>query len=141
MLAGNDASVYEGQQPPFIFSIEATLIFVPLFAATFGQQSQELILTEKVVRVRRQVAGGTGPVLFAGYPDDPLPPDSFELCHSDEETEEPDDSEWTKEILLEGTGRSAWGEFMVRGRVRAWDGLIYLVKYYEVRSISFAPYF
>ncbi|WFC93743.1 hypothetical protein MBRA1_000366 [Malassezia brasiliensis] len=33
-----------------------------------------------------------------------------------------------RELLLYGTGHSAWGKFFVRGRVRAWDGLVVLLK-------------
>jgi len=39
------------------------------------------------------------------------------------------------EILLTGTGHSAWGRFILKGRVRAWDGMATLVKEYAV-SIS-----
>ncbi|KAH8926700.1 hypothetical protein BT69DRAFT_1238772 [Atractiella rhizophila] len=34
------------------------------------------------------------------------------------------------EILLSGTGHSAWGQFILRGRVRSWDGLLSLTKEY-----------
>ena len=37
------------------------------------------------------------------------------------------------EILLTGTGHSAWGRFILKGRVRAWDGMASLVKEYAVR--------
>lgn len=36
------------------------------------------------------------------------------------------------ELMLLGTGHSAWGEFLLRGRVRLWDGMISLVKEYTV---------
>lgn len=35
------------------------------------------------------------------------------------------------EILLSGTGHSAWGRFILRGRVRTWDGLITITKEYR----------
>lgn len=35
------------------------------------------------------------------------------------------------EILLSGTGHSAWGRFVLRGRVRTWDGLVTMVKEYR----------
>ena len=41
------------------------------------------------------------------------------------------------EILLTGTGHSAWGRFILKGRVRAWDGMATLVKEYAVRLPSF----
>ncbi|PWN47476.1 hypothetical protein IE53DRAFT_390385 [Violaceomyces palustris] len=35
------------------------------------------------------------------------------------------------EILLSGTGHSAWGKFVLRGRVRSWDGMILMTKEYR----------
>jgi hypothetical protein len=39
------------------------------------------------------------------------------------------------EILLTGTGHSAWGRFILKGRVRAWDGMATLVKEYAVSRV------
>ena len=36
------------------------------------------------------------------------------------------------EILVTGVGHSAWGRFILKGRIRAWDGLCSLVKEYAV---------
>lgn len=47
-------------------------------------------------------------------------------------------SEWVKELLVQGRGRSRWGRFSYRGRVRAWDGLLTMEKRYEVRRITAA---
>ena len=41
------------------------------------------------------------------------------------------------EILLTGTGHSAWGKFILKGRVRAWDGMASLVKEYAVSQAVF----
>lgn len=38
------------------------------------------------------------------------------------------------EVLLTGTGHSAWGRFILKGRVRIWDGMATLVKEYAVSS-------
>lgn len=35
------------------------------------------------------------------------------------------------EILLSGTGHSAWGHFVLRGRVRSWDGMVSMTKEYR----------
>lgn len=35
------------------------------------------------------------------------------------------------EILLSGTGHSAWGRFILRGRVRSWDGMMIMTKEYR----------
>ncbi|GAA5978046.1 hypothetical protein JCM10908_004209 [Rhodotorula pacifica] len=50
---------------------------------------------------------------------------------------ESDEEDWTNvdadgeyEILLTGTGHSAWGQFVLKGRVRAWDGMFSIVKEY-----------
>ncbi|ORY25359.1 hypothetical protein BCR39DRAFT_290672 [Naematelia encephala] len=38
------------------------------------------------------------------------------------------------EMLLTGTGHSAWGRFILKGRVRGWDGMASLVKEYAPDS-------
>lgn len=38
------------------------------------------------------------------------------------------------EIIVSGTGHSAWGKFNLSGRVRVWDGLVYLMKDYSPES-------
>ncbi|ODN96474.1 hypothetical protein L198_04188 [Cryptococcus wingfieldii CBS 7118] len=38
------------------------------------------------------------------------------------------------ELLLTGVGHSAWGNFILKGRVRAWDGMASLVKEYAPDS-------
>jgi hypothetical protein len=40
------------------------------------------------------------------------------------------------EVLLTGTGHSAWGRFILKGRVRAWDGMATLVKEYAVSVLT-----
>lgn len=106
-------------------------------SGTFGQQSQEIILSERFVRVHRSVQGGTGPLINAGFPLPGSPLDPFTLCYSreEEETPEPEGSEFVKEIFVDGTGRSGWGNFKLTGRVRAWDGMISLVKEYVVSEV------
>ncbi|KAI9635571.1 uncharacterized protein MKK02DRAFT_44260 [Dioszegia hungarica] len=44
------------------------------------------------------------------------------------------DEESGLELLLTGTGHSAWGSFILRGRVRAWDGMASMVKEYSPDS-------
>ncbi|GAA6026906.1 hypothetical protein JCM8097_005951 [Rhodosporidiobolus ruineniae] len=51
-----------------------------------------------------------------------------------EEEEEDDDPEGEYEILLSGTGHSAWGQFVLKGRVRAWDGMFTIIKEYTPDS-------
>ena len=48
------------------------------------------------------------------------------------ESEEKDEG---LEMLLTGTGHSAWGRFILKGRVRVWDGMATLVKEYAVGSL------
>jgi len=38
------------------------------------------------------------------------------------------------EMILTGVGHSAWGRFILKGKVRAWDGMASLVKEYAVSS-------
>jgi hypothetical protein len=40
------------------------------------------------------------------------------------------------EMLLTGTGHSAWGRFILKGRVRTWDGMATLVKEYAVSHMT-----
>lgn len=110
-----------------------------LLKGTFGQQAQQIILTERVVRVHRSVLGGTGPLINAGFPLPGSPPDPFTLCYSKEEEDapEPEGSEYVKELLIDGLGRSGWGDFKCTGRVRAWDGLVTFVKEYVVSYFLF----
>jgi hypothetical protein len=68
--------------------------------------------------IQRQVEAIPG---FEVVPDDEL--DEM-LSHPDEEA--------GLEMLLTGTGHSAWGRFILKGRVRAWDGMASLVKEYAV---------
>lgn len=42
-----------------------------------------------------------------------------------------DTSDERYEMLISGIGHSAWGRFIVRGRVRAWDGMVVLSKEYR----------
>ncbi|KAK8846672.1 hypothetical protein IAR55_005759 [Kwoniella newhampshirensis] len=53
----------------------------------------------------------------------------------DEMLEEDDGGESAGlEMILTGTGHSAWGRFILKGRVRAWDGMASLVKEYAPDS-------
>ena len=54
-----------------------------------------------------------------------------DLRESDEEGDWTDvDADGEYEILLTGTGHSAWGQFVLKGRVRTWDGMFSIVKEY-----------
>ncbi|KAK4685588.1 hypothetical protein P7C73_g4567, partial [Tremellales sp. Uapishka_1] len=102
----------------------------------------------------------TGPSTNAGFPTDQLPAPSagmpsaaaeaatmretirqqvdsiegYEIVPEDElddELNERDGGEKAGlEMLLTGTGHSAWGRFILKGRVRTWDGMASLVKEY-----------
>lgn len=118
--------------PPFLQIVEPP---IPLRSSdAFGQQANHIQLTETVVYVPRSKLGGTGTAFMAGYPAEGE--DVSRPCPIEEEAldDEPD-SEWVKELLVTGTGRSKWGKFTYRGRVRAWDGLLSVEKRYEVRSL------
>ena len=56
-----------------------------------------------------------------------VPDDEVDEALSDDRGEEEG-----LEMLLTGTGHSAWGPFILKGRVRAWDGMASLVKEYAV---------
>jgi hypothetical protein len=92
-----------------------------------------------VINVHKAQLGGTGSPLLGGFHPNEIIQDGWrrqagtaqekgwEFCHDDSS---PDRPGWTKEIVIAGHGRSAWGEFSVNGRVRSWDGLVNLVFYY-----------
>jgi hypothetical protein len=42
-------------------------------------------------------------------------------------------------LIVSRQGHSAWGEFLLRGRVRLWDGMVTLVKEYSVRLPELGP--
>ncbi|PWN35917.1 uncharacterized protein FA14DRAFT_146006 [Meira miltonrushii] len=48
---------------------------------------------------------------------------------SDESMEDKQNDKY--EILISGTGHSAWGRFILRGRVRSWDGMVSITKEYR----------
>ncbi|KAL7416401.1 hypothetical protein BDY24DRAFT_429612 [Mrakia frigida] len=102
-----------------------------------GQQAQEIQLSETVVRVPISFLGGSGSTLNAGYPTSNEAPDPYAMCYSTEEEdlEEEEGSGFAKELLLTGWGRGKWGECRFYGRVRAYDGMITLVKEYTANAL------
>ncbi|KAJ1031845.1 hypothetical protein NDA13_002231 [Ustilago tritici] len=127
MLAGRMRSLYEGP---------------------FGEQPQIWKIREKLVKLGpAQLQGGKGNILAAGYTSAGashgldlatgagdgkgkgkayLPNDWEEYPRYQDE-----DGSERYEILLSGTGHSAWGRFVVRGRVRSWDGMLIMTKEYR----------
>jgi hypothetical protein len=106
-----------------------------LFENCFGQQGQQLILYEEVIYVPSAALGGTGPALHCGFPLDAAEPDVSRPCpYGEEDLPDAEGSAWVKELMIYGTGRSNWGSFKFRGRVRAFDGLVTLLKEYAVRT-------
>ncbi|KAL7412146.1 hypothetical protein BDY24DRAFT_393396 [Mrakia frigida] len=56
--------------------------------------------------------------------------DEAELERKEKERRKRRELEERLEIIVTGTGHSAWGRFYVSGRVRCWDGMILLMKEY-----------
>ncbi|SJX60285.1 uncharacterized protein SRS1_11599 [Sporisorium reilianum f. sp. reilianum] len=138
MLAGRMRSLYEGP---------------------FGEQPQIWKIKEKIVRLGPgEVEGGRGSLLAAGYVASEPHVDSAAAAGTaassgaaaaatmadakgkskalpqdwDRYPSFPDeDGRERYEILLSGTGHSAWGRFVVRGRVRTWDGMLIMTKEYR----------
>jgi hypothetical protein len=135
VLAGDQEAIYTSECCGCARrSLWISLLTSAVHAVTdaFGQQANHIQLTESIVYVPRSKLGGTGPAFMAGYPaegEDISRPCPVEEVALDDEP----DSEWVKELLVTGTGRSKWGKFTYRGRVRAWDGLLSVEKRYEVR--------
>ncbi|WVQ72764.1 hypothetical protein IAR50_002324 [Cryptococcus sp. DSM 104548] len=99
------------------------------FAGPYQSQAIEFVLKESLVKVRKEVVGGYGHVFHAGM----INGDSLERelewvaggCGHEFVREDAVDEEgWTKEIIVTGHGRTAWGVASIRGRVRSWDGLL-----------------
>lgn len=114
-----------------------------VYTGTFAEQATELELKETVIKVRKEDVGGKGPLLCAGF-------DAEQEGHNPEEEQqrirdgyghelvqdehEVDEEGWTKEILISGMARTSWGDCTVRGRIRAWDGLVIMSIAYTVGS-------
>ncbi|KAM0754135.1 hypothetical protein T439DRAFT_172170 [Meredithblackwellia eburnea MCA 4105] len=62
--------------------------------------------------------------------------DVFEEEENDNEGFVISDDDGDYEILLTGSGHSAWGQFRLKGRVRAYDGMFSITKEYESDSIG-----
>ena len=136
MLAGRMRSLYEGP---------------------FGEQPQIWKIREKIVKLAPgEAEGGKGSILAAGYTSsdaasDTLSGSAAAAGAGASSTEGKDKGkgkalpeDWDRypsfpdedgreryEILLSGTGHSAWGRFVVRGRVRSWDGMLIMTKEYR----------
>ncbi|GAA5970151.1 hypothetical protein JCM11641_000289 [Rhodosporidiobolus odoratus] len=112
-----------------------------LYDGPFGDQPQVWKLEERVVKLEAgEKVGGKGPALNAGFEvgarsipaamDDTRGSQWGQRMWVDDEEDEDVDPEGEYEILLGGTGHSAWGQFNLKGRVRAWDGMFTIVKQY-----------
>lgn len=135
MLSGRDRVIYEG---------------------AFGIQPQIIRLNEQLV-LRPQGRGPPmsteqTPALNAFFPADFSYPFSRAEPTGEEATGQPGyvavspseearlrregtvDEVERLELILSGTGHSAWGRFNLSGRIRLWDGLIYLLKDYAPES-------
>ncbi|KAL8278021.1 hypothetical protein RQP46_009653 [Phenoliferia psychrophenolica] len=59
-----------------------------------------------------------------------------DVMEEDERDDVHQDDDGDYEVLLTGSGHSAWGQFVLKGRVRAYDGLFSITKEYESDSIG-----
>jgi hypothetical protein len=115
-----------------------------VYTGTFAEHAAEMELKETIIRVRAEDVGGKGPMLCAGFDQEDDSDDESEqekiLQGYGHEVwdgvDETDEEGWTKEILLSGQARTSWGLASVRGRVRAWDGLVILGVRYQVSGIA-----
>jgi len=73
------------------------------------------------------VGGGTSPV--NGCARLPVSSDGINIGDLGAETGDGDDDD-VRDVILTGKGHSAWGPFLLKGRVRQWDGMINIVKTY-----------
>jgi hypothetical protein len=111
-----------------------------VYTGTFSEQAAELELKETIIRVRKEDVGGKGPMMYAGFDAEEEEGPEAEQArimagygHEVWNGEDEEDEEgWTKEILLSGRSRTSWGYSDIRGRVRAWDGLVMMSIAYSV---------
>ncbi|ORX36504.1 hypothetical protein BD324DRAFT_580977 [Kockovaella imperatae] len=106
-----------------------------LYTGEYSEQVAETELRETVIVVREEDVGGSGSVLHAGFrqlrPEDDIEDElrAIEAGYGHRvcvDVNAPDQPGWTKEILVTGRVNTGWGRGIVRGRVRAWDGLVSL---------------
>ncbi|WFD31351.1 hypothetical protein MSPP1_002386 [Malassezia sp. CBS 17886] len=145
---GQFSGVWEGRFSFFDLDAYRSMLdgsAASLFDGTYGEQTQVVRLSETVVQV-----SGDGDAEFCGEGVREGRTDKCALApRSSRFPAPPTDAagmlaEWealplgdgfsalpgSHELLLSGTGHSAWGSFHVRGRVRIWDGLVVLLKQY-----------
>ncbi|GHJ85478.1 hypothetical protein NliqN6_1880 [Naganishia liquefaciens] len=91
-----------------------------LVAMLGGLEGREIVSEAEVERIVRRRKG-------KGSDDDDEENVRMSSREPGDEAGDADDLE----LLLVGTGHSAWGEFLLRGRVRLWDGMVTLVKEYS----------
>lgn len=111
-----------------------------VYTGTFSEQASEMEIKETIIRVRKEDLGGKGPMLYAGFDAEEAEGPEAEQAkiragygHEVWDGEDESDEEgWTKEILLSGRSRTSWGYSDIRGRVRAWDGLVMMSIAYSV---------
>lgn len=141
---------YDFEQYRRVLSGDMRVVYTGPFAA----QEVEMQLQETVIRVRKGEEGGEGPMLTAGYPgyDDEDGEGDEEASENDEQRrirqgyghevvvdpEEADEEGWTKEILVSGRAKTDWGWARLRGRIRAWDGLVVILFNYAVSRLESA---
>lgn len=141
MLGGKLRSLYEGHfgEQPQVWKIKEHLIKLrpgefpggsgdTLNAGYFPDNDEptmreNLSLQDARTFVQsRQRANGTLPHDWHSYP-------RFDDEEKSDVTAMDDEDRY--EILLSGTGHSAWGRFLLRGRIRSWDGMFIMAKEYR----------
>ncbi|KAG0144924.1 hypothetical protein CROQUDRAFT_94492 [Cronartium quercuum f. sp. fusiforme G11] len=126
MLMGRLQSVYEGRygDQPQMFKMREVVVrkrdgqsvcFKPgprptRVIATHSEKNEELDSSEDE----------TEHLLRMHIPDASMPAEEIEFDPNEE-----------YELQIYGTGHSAWGKCLLKGRVRAWDGLLTLLKNYR----------
>lgn len=138
MLSGRVRSLYEGpfRSQPQVWRLEETVIRLPAGAKEGGNG---FTLNAGFSDNSRVVFGGARIGLDAPHFSansakqrmlSSLGPSEEQLEEIIVKEDEELDPDGNYEILLSGTGHSAWGQFVLQGRVRSWDGLFSLTKEY-----------
>lgn len=143
MLGGKLRSLYEGQfgEQPQVWKIKEHIIQLKSDEAPGGEgdvlnsgyrdlndeptdrEAMSLQQTRTLLREQRKARNDN-----YDLPDDI---DHYPTFNDEHYTiEEMEDGD-RYEILLSGTGHSAWGRFVLRGRIRSWDGMLIMTKEYR----------
>ncbi|UZJ55030.1 hypothetical protein CBS101457_004350 [Exobasidium rhododendri] len=148
MLGGKLRSLYEGQfgEQPQVWKIKEHIVKLNANeppggtgeTLNSGYKADNDEPTDRnaipLSEVKKKMKKYDGDDIFGDLFTDDHPFPAFDEEEQGDTPLEEDSNEDRYEILLSGTGHSAWGRFTLRGRVRSWDGMLTMTKEYRPES-------